>query len=62
MIDRDPEKVALVVRRLLHAAPSATPENALLGAMCPAFGEDLASVVDAWKAAVKKERSAAGGK
>jgi hypothetical protein len=57
--DKDPEKVATLLRHLMHTPPSESPQKALLGAMRAAYNHDLVTIIDEWKAAVRKDRSAA---
>lgn len=59
MIEKDPKKFAELVRHLLHAPPSESPQKALLNALRPSFGHDLVTLLDEWKTAVQKSRSAA---
>jgi hypothetical protein len=58
MVAKDPANFAAMVRHLLHAPPTDSPQKALLEAVRAAWGHDLVSLADDWKASVKKGRSA----
>jgi hypothetical protein len=58
LLAKDSPRFADMVRRILHAPPSDSAQKALLDAVRPAFGLDLVTLNDEWKASVQKGKAA----